>query len=1262
MTPPDEPGAAPRLVVAVLGNSAGLDTLQALLRQLPAEPRMALVVMRHLDAAQLAALAHGLAPGSRLHCDQIVDSEPLRANRLYTPPPDRQAGLEADRLRLREAGGGAVDEFLQALAEHQRGRAAVLVLGGSGGEGMVGLRAVKARDGLVLAQSLAQAERHGLPRAALDSDAVDIALPVEEMPAVLERYATAQGIDTPPPADAAAEAAWQRILQLLQAHHGVDFQLYKHATLRRRVERRMHLWRLASLADYAERLREDANEPEQLGQDLMIGVTRFFRDPAVFEALRRQVLGELLSRTGGDTPLRIWVPGCASGEEAYSLAMLLLEQMDQQGRSLPVKVFASDIHHGALDRARRGQYPSAGLTELSEARRQRFFRDLGNGHHEVGEALRELMIFARQNVITDPPFYQMDLISCRNLMIYLRSAVQDKLIRLFHFALRPGGYLLLGNSETVGDQQRLFRVLNRQARLYQRLDSAPAAPTSLLLSGARNDTPRPEPGGREQHRQRTRLLEQAQRWLLDEYAPATILVSPELESLYFHGDVERFLSLPQGRPTLNLLELLPAGLLPQVREALQRSLAQRRPVELSQLSLPRGMGKLPVRLRITPLRNDDGGDGLLIVSFLQSPLSVTTPAAPAPLDAPLMHDLERELKSTRADLRGRVAEMESANQELQLAHQEAMSANEELQSVNEELETSREELQSLNSELSAVNQQYQGRIQRLEQTADELLALLASTELAILFLDRELRIRRYTPACARVLPLLPGDIQRPLGELNLGFLAPDLLSDATRVLADLESVARELAGPQGRCFQRRILPYRSQDDRIDGVVVVLHEVTDRHHRDRHERQLLGRLTALVDRLPLGLGDFDDELHPLRLNPVLAGLLEQQCPEPSRPPLAQPWSTPLARQLAPLLRRVLAGEDGLEARIQRCESPTEAGLLRDWQVHGYRLAAPPGGVGVMVQDITWSQYAQRCLAVEQAVARVLGDGREVDDTLAELLAEMTRLTEIAIGEYWEPDGAGEQLHCRCFHPRRLPGAVGDLKRYFDDVPLSTEDSLLGAVWRRREPVWLGDVKTDRRFSRLVEATELGLRTALALPVLAGERPLGVIALYTRERLPRMAPFPGMLLRVGRDVGQFLQRHAAEQAARAREARLGRRGDELALMLDSAPLALCLLDRRQRLLRANAAFTALLDDPRAPYLGESCERVCPALGGALRPLLPALLEDAGTPGPTLLTLRQRDGTPRRWRLTLHPQRGADHQVLALACALQALDEDGQPLAQS
>jgi PAS domain-containing protein len=311
---------------------------------------------------------------------------------------------------------------------------------------------------------------------------------------------------------------------------------------------------------------------------------------------------------------------------------------------------------------------------------------------------------------------------------------------------------------------------------------------------------------------------------------------------------------------------------------------------------------------------------------------------------------------------------------------------------------------------------------------------------------------------------------------------------------------------------------------------------------------------------------------------------------------------------------------------------------------------------VLREITWEQYAHRCLAVEQAVARVLAGGRGVDDTIVELLAEMARLTEIVIGEYWEPDGTAEQLHCRCFHPPRLPGTVGDLKRYFDNVPLSTEDTLLGEVWRRRQPVWLTDVQRDRRFSRLAEATELGLNTALAFPVLDGERALGVIALYTRERLPEVAPFPAMLLRVGRDIGQFLQRTAAEQATREREARLRQRGDELALMLDSAPLALALVDRRQRLLRANEAFTALLEQSTGPHLGEPVDRLGGSLGEALRPVLQAVIDDTGASPARWLTVHDRQGRPEHWRLGLRARRDDAGQVVAVACSLQAPDDDG------
>ena len=832
------------VIVGIGASAGGLEAYKRLLKSMPDDTGMAFVLVQHLDPTHESLMVELLSKYTPMPVLQVENAMPVQPNHIYMIPPNhfieiRNGGLFLAEPVTKRGVRLPIDYFFTSLAEARKERAICIVLSGTGSDGAAGMRDVKAEGGMTIVQQPDSAEYDGMPRAAIQTGAIDMVLPLEEIPDVIIPYAQhpyVQAKRNVTLADTAPDH-FRAILSLLQAHTDQDFSRYKKGTLTRRIDRRMGIRQISSPADYLRLLRDDGDELRHLFKDFLIGVTRFFRDDKAWEDLTN-VLTQIILDKRDEEPFRVWVPGCATGEEAYSIAMLIFEQLQRHNRRLDVQVFATDIDRDAIDVARVGLYPENITKDLSDARIDSYFQREGD-KLRVRKKLRETCIFAVQNVLSDPPFSNLDLISCRNLLIYLEPDVQKRVFDMFHFALKPEGLLLLGTSESPAKRKHLFEVLSQSSRIYRKVgESKPgrggfpidsSKPRVLIDKHVDADAPLSAVG----------TVELSKRALLEEFAPASVVVNHRGLIQYIHGPVRNYLDFPSGEPDLELASMALEGLKAKTRTALQQARGSNETVAIVAPRVRRNGGHVSVRIRVRPLPIAKQSEPLYLVSFLDE----ATTIAPEPNsndsdgdDASAAADngenrissdrqLALELQATREDLQSTIEELESSNEELKASNEEVMSMNEELQSTNEELETSREELQSLNEELSTVNNQLHDKVGELEATTNDLTNLLTSTDTATLFLDSDLRIRRFTPAMVRLMSIIDSDVGRPISDLAPRVNDPALVDDAKEVLAQLTPVEKEVKNGGDKWYMRRIMPFRTSENKIEGVVVTFTDVT-----------------------------------------------------------------------------------------------------------------------------------------------------------------------------------------------------------------------------------------------------------------------------------------------------------------------------------------------------------------------------------------------------------------------------------------------------
>jgi two-component system CheB/CheR fusion protein len=862
----DPTNGKPFPIVGVGASAGGLEAIRQLLAHLPDDTGMAFVLVQHLDPRHESRLADLLAKTTRMPVSNASHGVPVRANHVYVIPPNADIAIAGGVLHVspREETHRPhlpIDYLFRTLAEDQQARAIGVVLSGTGSDGTLGLCEIKAVGGITFAQEERSAKHTGMPHSAIDSGCVDFVMTPEEIAGRLAKLGSHPYLAEKELVQAIEddeERLYKRILAAVRSVTRVDFSQYRDTTIKRRIMRRMALHTQYSLADYAERLEADGSEVDALYHDLLINVTSFFRDPDLFEALKRRVFPEIVKEKSPTAPLRMWVPGCSTGQEAYSLAITLLEFLDDFPVRPPIQIFATDLSDPtSLDKARAGVYPETIEADVSPDRLHRFFKR--EDHlYRIDKSIRDMCVFARQNVTSDPPFSHLDLISCRNVLIYLATPLQKRVLPAFHYALNAPGFLVLGTAETVGENADLFELLDRSNKIYAKKATASRPPlyfpnvdfksiaaAATRLPGA--PPPAPADFGRE-----------ADRILLGRFAPPGVLINENLDIIQFRGRTSAFLESPAGEPTTNLLKMAREGLFLELRSAIAEAIKQERPTRRDGVRVRVDGSIRDVNLEVVPVTPPGGRAPCLLVLFHDpAPAPASSGLPNETLDDREEFQLRRELAATKEYLQSLVAQQDASNEELRSANEEILSSNEELQSTNEELETAKEELQSTNEELTTVNEQLQSRNVELSQAYSDLTNLLSSIKIPVVMVGGDLRIRRFTPPAAKSMNLLPSDVNRPIGDIRPASIVPDLEDVIAKVIETEQPVEREIRDREDRWHALRVFPYRTAEDNIDGAVIVLVDI-DQHKRaelmlrdaDRRKDEFIAMLAHEL-RNPLG---------------------------------------------------------------------------------------------------------------------------------------------------------------------------------------------------------------------------------------------------------------------------------------------------------------------------------------------------------------------------------------------------------------------------
>ena len=832
-------------IVAVGASAGGLEAFSNLLRALPPKPGLALVLIPHLDPTHESAMVELLSRTTRLPVVQATEGMRVLVNTVYVLPPNSDMTISDRILHLvrREAGRGhhmPIDTFFRSLAEDQASNAVGVILSGTANDGTLGLAAIKDGVGITFAQDTTSAKYDGMPSSAIASGVVDYVLPPDRIAQELIRIQKQPPAhDLPSDAFEGKDRLMKDIFRLLKNFSRVDFIDYKVATIRRRILRRMNINRFNELQDYVELLHRNPQEVEALYRDVLINVTSFFRNPEVFDSLHEVVYPRILRDRSPSEPLRVWVPGCSTGEETYSHAISLVETLSELRIEVPIQIFGTDLSENAIQKARAGVYKEAIATEVSEVRLRRFFHKVPTGY-QISKSIRDMCVFARQNVFSDPPFSRMDLISCRNVLIYLSPILQKKVIPIFHYALKPNGFLLVGNTEgLLGSGTEIFDLVDRRSKIYRK-KPVPSPVTFGLTVGAHETAEgrqeRPHAPGKEDELARTPadVQREADRLLLAKYVPSAVVVSEELEILQSRGRTNRYLELPSGKASLNLLKMARPGLLYELRALIEKARRNGIPVAKDSIAIEDGKETMIMRLEIIPFHTPARDQRHFLVLFeekeIQRP-SQTKPTPRRPLkevedakDVQIV--LKQELASTKEYLQSIIEAQEATNEELQSANEEIQSGNEELQSTNEELQTSKEELESANEELNTVNEEIQHRNQQLAQLSNDLINILNSATIPIIMLGEDLHIRRFTPEAERVFGFSSHDVGKVLTHLSLNIEVPQLERWMLDVMRDVTMKTEQVRSRDGKSYKLRIMPYRTLDNKIAGVVITLLDISD----------------------------------------------------------------------------------------------------------------------------------------------------------------------------------------------------------------------------------------------------------------------------------------------------------------------------------------------------------------------------------------------------------------------------------------------------
>jgi two-component system, chemotaxis family, CheB/CheR fusion protein len=830
------------LVVGLGASAGGVQALTKFFENVSADGGIAYVVILHLSPDHDSQLASVLQNVSPIPVTQVIEAIKVEPNHVYVVPPNQHLEMMDGHLvvspnTLIEERRAPVDIFFRTLADSHDSRAVAVILSGTGADGSMGIKRIKEHGGAIFVQNPREAEFNEMPRNAIATELVDEVLPVGEIPRKITAYKEILGtVEIPAEPEFRPDEQQQSLREIftqLRVRTGHDFSNYKRGTVLRRIERRMGVRGLPDLPSYAQFISENPDEAQALLKDLLISVTNFFRDRKAFEALEKDILPRIVLSKSGREQIRVWVAGCATGEEAYSIAMLLAERTLGKVDAPSVQIFATDIDEAAISAAREGLYSIKDAADVSPERLQRFFTKEGE-NYRVRRELREMILFAQHNILKDPPFSHLDLVTCRNMLIYFNHTAQERVMETAHFALNPGGFLFIGASESVDGASDLYAPVNKELRIYQsrqaaaRLYPVPDAAPSLRLESRRPTVA--EIGQPDTHVLERITFGDLHQQLLEQYAPPSVLVNEEYDIVHLSERAGRYMQIAGGEPSNNLLKLIRPELRLELRTALYQAVQNRTNVEAKNLKIGIGESTENLNIHVRPIfRETDTARGFILVLFerAEETQGEALETIVAAASEPVARRLEEELVRTKGQLRSLSEQNEVQIEELRASNEELQAMNEELRAAAEELETSKEELQSVNEELTTVNQELKFKIEELSQTNNNFQNLINSTDIGTIFLDRSFRVQMFTPAAREIFNLIPADIGRPLSDITHHVKGDGLMTDAETVLENLQTIEREVRTTDDRVYTMRVLPYRTMEDRINGVVVTFYDTTER---------------------------------------------------------------------------------------------------------------------------------------------------------------------------------------------------------------------------------------------------------------------------------------------------------------------------------------------------------------------------------------------------------------------------------------------------
>ncbi len=1029
-------------IVAIAASAGGLEAFKELLNHLPIDTGMAFVLIQHLDPNQKSLLSEILAKTTQMPVHEVHNGMFVEPNQVYVIPPNTKMTLAQGVLQLmaREKIHGKympADAFFASLAAQRGSKAISIVLSGSDGDGAQGSQAIKAAGGITFAQCEETAQFSDMPNTAIATGDVDFILPPQKIAEELARIARHPNVTRPISSQTVAplsksETALSIIFAMLFTTTGVDFTHYKQTTLKRRIARRMVLYNLESLEDYVQYLQNHPDEVQALYHEILISVTSFFRDPDAYQALKKRVFPEIAKRHSVDEPIRIWVPGCATGEEVYSIAISLMEFLEHVLPKPAIQIFATDINETAIEKARLGIYKSSQIVNVSPERLRRFFNQVESGY-QISKPIRELCVFAKQNLISEPPFSNLDLISCRNVLIYFESVLQKQVMPIFHYSLKPTGFLMLGIAESAGEFSNLFTLADRKNNLYTKK----LIPTPLNFNFVTSNYPVAKIAADQSITHKTwditDLNKQADQILLNRYVPVGVMINDNMDILQFRGETSPYLRPAPGAPSFNLFKMARKGLLEELRTAIHQAKRQNVPVRKEQIQMEGSEPSRRVSIEVIPFQPDAVETRCFVVLFEDvaaptNPQVTITPGNVEQVGSEEILRLQQELAATKQELAATQEylqlishENEATTQHLKVANEEILSSNEELLSTNEELQTAKEEVQATNEELQTTNQELQSRNLELHKVNNDLLNLLSSVNIPILILTNDLRIRRFTPTAQRLLNLIPTDVGRPLSDIRSTIDVPNLESLFIEVIDTLSVKELETQDQQGRWYNLRIRPYRTTENHIDGVVMVLMDIDALKRSTQQLQAALDYAEAVVETVPEPLVVLNAELRVLKSNRAFYQMFQLTPTQTEQQLIFElgngQWNLP---QLRSILAEILTHNTQLEGFELGCEF--EKIGQKTILLNGYKISQPGNQQMILlaVHDITQQKLfeeerAQLLAKEHSARLEAEASNRTKDEFLSTLSHELRNPLHSILG--WS-----DLLHKQNLDPAQIHHAI------------------------------------------------------------------------------------------------------------------------------------------------------------------------------------------------------------------------------------------------